>query len=345
MNQFYFPEIKKRTFDKPCRIIATGSVFPENIVTNANIISKYKHSVTDIVIQKTIGVRERRVASDDCADSDLLCSAAAACLAKAGIRPEQLSKLIVNKFIGDKALPMTASLLQKKLNCPDAIHSFDVDGGANSFLQALDLASVAINSGDSYILIVSGGINNCLANRTDPRTAFLFGDGAGAVLLGPSDKQHILSSYFFSNYEFADLFTGFTHCKNIPSDIHETKNYEILYDQYHAGNWKVAEEFILQAVKVTAGKMLDSTGLTFDDINMVLITENNMRLWQAIVSALGVQQNKTLSVIENYGNTMSAMLPVLIDNAFTNKGICEGDRVMLLSIGEGISGGGLIYEV
>lgn len=269
MNQFYFPEIKKHIFDRQSRIIATGSAFPENVVTNADIISKYNHSVTDIVIQKTIGVKERRVASDDSADSDLLCKAAIACLAKAGIRPEQLSKLIVNKFIGDKVLPMTASLLQKKLNCPDAIHSFDVDGGANSFLQALDLASAAINSGDSYILIVSGGINNCLASRTDPRTAFLFGDGAGAVLLGPSDKQHILSSYFFSNYEFADLFTGFTHCKNIPSDIHETKNYEILYDQYHAGNWKVAEDFIIQALKVTAEKMLDATGLTFNDIVLV----------------------------------------------------------------------------
>ncbi len=344
MNQFYFPEIKKNIFDRQCRIIATGSAFPENVVTNADIISKYNHSVTDIVIQKTIGIKERRVASDDSADSDLLCKAAIACLTKAGIRPEQLSKLIVNKFIGDKVLPMTASLLQKKLNCPDAIHSFDVDGGANSFLQALDLASAAINSGDSYILIVSGGINNCLASRTDPRTAFLFGDGAGAVLFGPSDKQHILSSYFFSNYEFADLFTGFTHCKNIPSDIHETKNYEILYDQYHAGNWKVAEDFILQALKVTAEKMLDATGLTFNDIDLVLVTENNMRLWKAIVSTLGIAQNKTLSIIEKYGNTMSAMLPVLIDNAFNNKRIPEGNKVMLLSIGEGISGGGLIYE-
>lgn len=345
MNQFYFPEIKKHLYNRHCRIIATGSAFPENIVTNADIISKYNHSVTDIVIQKTIGVKERRVASDDCADSDILCKAAVNCLTKAGIRPEQLSKLIVNKFIGDKALPMTASLLQKKLKCPDAIHSFDIDGGANSFLQALDLASAAINSGDSYILIVSGGIHNCLASRTDPRTAFLFGDGAGAILLGPSEEQHILSSYFFSNYEFAELFTGFTHCKNVPSDIHETKNYELLYDQYHAGNWKVAEEFILQAAKVTTDKMLNATELTFDDINLVLITENNMRLWQAIVRALNIHQNKTLSVIEKYGNTMSAMLPVLIDNAFTEKKISNGDRVMLLSIGEGISGGGLIYKV
>jgi 3-oxoacyl-[acyl-carrier-protein] synthase-3 len=109
MNKFYFPEIKKREFDRQCRIIATGSAFPDTVVTNADIITKYNHSITDIAVQKTIGVKERRVASDGIVDSDLLCQAATVCLTNAGIRPEQLSKLIVNKFIGDKALPMTAS--------------------------------------------------------------------------------------------------------------------------------------------------------------------------------------------------------------------------------------------
>lgn len=342
---YTFPEIKQRIIQRHCTIVATASAFPQKVVTNAEIIKDYNHGVTDIAVQKTFGVKERHVAEFGVVDTDLLSRAASACLMKAGIRPEQLSKLIVNKFLGDRVLPMTASLVQKKLNCPDAIQSFDVDGGANSFLQALDLASSAINSGDGYILIVSGGIINTLVSRTDPRHAFLYGDGAGAVLLGPTDRKHIESSYFYTNYMYADLAVGFTHLNKVSSDIHEKKEFNSLYEQYHTGNWKDAQEFILEACKTTAEKMLGVLELGMNDIDFFLITENNSRLWESIIAKLEIDKSKTISVIHKYGNTMSAMLPLLLDEAFKVERIKSGDRIMILSVGEGISGGGLIYKV
>jgi 3-oxoacyl-[acyl-carrier-protein] synthase-3 len=342
---FTFPEIRQRLIQRHCTIIATATAFPEKVVTNEEIITDYNHGVTDIAVQKTFGVKERHVAEVGVVDSDLLSRAASACLSKAGIKPEQLSKLIVNKFMGDRSLPMTASLVQKKLNCPEAIQSIDVDGGANSFLQAFDLASSAINSGDGYILIVSGGIINMLVGRTDPRHAFLYGDGAGAVLLGPTDRKHIESSYFYTNCKYADLAVGALHVNNISSDIHEKKEFDGLYNQYVTGNWKDAQEFILDACKTTAQKMLGALELGMNDIDLFLITENNSRLWESIISTLKIDKCKTVSVIHKYGNTMSAILPVLLDEAYKEGRIKSGTRIMILSIGEGISGGGLIYKV
>lgn len=345
MNNYSFPELKKRIFNRHCKILSTGSFFPETVVTNDQIIRDYDHKVTDVVIRKTVGVRERRVAEKGYADSDLLVIAAQQCLQKAGIKPEELSKILVTKFLGDRALPMTASFLQRKLNCTHAVQSFDIDGGINSFLQAFDLACCAINSGDKYILIVSGGIINTLVKKTDPRYAFLFGDGAAAILLGPSDELHIESSYFFTNHEFIDHTTGFSHRKRFSSDIHETKNYEILYDLYETGDWKNTCDFIVEACKTTVNKILQDCGIDLNEIDLFLITESNRRQWQTIIDNLNIDTNKTVSVIEKYGNTMSAMLPVLLDEAFKTGRIREGSRIFLLSIGEGISGGGLIYRV
>ena len=342
---FIFPEIKKSIIQRHCGIIATATAFPETVVTNAEIITKYNHGVTDIAVEKTFGVKQRRVAEDGVVDTDLLSRAALACLKKAGVKPEQLSKLIINKFIGDRVLPMTASLVQKKLNCSDAIQSFDVDGGANSFLQAFDLASSSINCGDGYILIVSGGIINTLVSRTDPRFAFLYGDAAAAVLLGPTDFKHIESSYFFSNYHFADLATGFSHIKEMSPDIFIKKEYEPLYEQYRTGNWKDAQPFILEACRTAAHKMLDASGLTMNDIDLFLITENNARLWKAIIAELGIDLKKTISVIQDHGNTMSAMIPLQMDKAYGEKRMQIGSSIMILSIGEGISFGGIIYTV
>jgi 3-oxoacyl-[acyl-carrier-protein] synthase III len=124
-----------------------------------------------------------------------------------------------------------------------------------------------------------------------------------------------------------------------------TENKERYYRLYRSGNWKEAKAFVLEACSVTVAKLLEASGLSMKDIDCFLITENNRRLWLAILERLGVEEHRTLSVLRQYGNTMSAMLPLLLDQAIRSGGILSGQRVLLLSIGEGISGGGLVYRV
>jgi len=121
--------------------LSTDSYIPEKVVENEEIIEKYHPSFKNEVIVKTIGVERRHIAEKDEDDSDILAKSARGCLEKYGILPDDLSRIIVNKFVGDNFLPMTASRLQGKIGSKTAVHAFDIDGGISSFLYSMDAAS------------------------------------------------------------------------------------------------------------------------------------------------------------------------------------------------------------
>ena len=136
MNNFRFPKNTKVRYNQYSKIISTGSYFPPKIVSNEDLIKENNLKVTDSIIRKTIGTEIRHIADKGTTDSDVLLGAAKKCLDRANIKPEQLSKLIVTKFLGDRILPMTASIVQRKLGSNLAFHAIDVDGGINSFLHS-----------------------------------------------------------------------------------------------------------------------------------------------------------------------------------------------------------------
>jgi 3-oxoacyl-[acyl-carrier-protein] synthase-3 len=335
-GQFRFPEFKKRNIRRQSRIVATASYFPENVLTNQDIIQANDLPVTDAVVKKTLGMDRRHVVGEGVADSDLLVEAARRCLESAGLEPDQLTKMLVSKFLGDRILPMTAAIVQKKLQCRRAMHAVDIEGGINSFLYALDLGRVYISTTDDpdqYVLVLAGGIHNSTVGARDPRVAFLFGDGAGAVLLAPSEKEHFLGSYFYTNHEYFDV-AGSRALKMdewVSDSIYEKGDYSLLYNLYRMENWKESIEFYTEAARVTRDNLLRESGLS-------------MRR-DLTLEALGVPEEKSLSLVGEYGNTMSAMLPVLLDRAMGEKDLKEGTTIMLLSHGEGASGGGMLYRV
>lgn len=347
---YIFPEYKKRNIKQHSKIVATASYFPDRVVTNQDIIDANQLQVTDIAVRKTLGVEKRRVAEESMADSDLLVKAAVKCLKKAKIKPDQLSKLLVTKFLGDRILPMTASMVQRKLNSQIAFHAVDIEGGINSFLNAIDLATRYISTAkkkEQYILILSGGIHVAPISKTDPRLAFLFGDGAAAILLAVANESHFLASYIYTNYEYYES-SGSRKLKMeewVSDKIYEQGDYRLLYDLYHMENWKNFIDFYLLAAEVTRNNLLNESDLTMNDIDLILVTENNKRIRDLTLEKLGVPQEKSLSVIHEYGNRMSAMLPVLLDKAYTENQLKQGMNVMLISHGEGASGGGMIYRV
>jgi len=342
---FCFPKVKERYLDQYCEILSTASYLPAKIISNQDIITEYQLNITDQVIQKTLGIQERRVADSGLTDSDLLAEACRSCLAKAGVAIEQVSRLIVTKFMGDNLLPMTASRVQKKLGSRMAIPAYDLEGGINSLLQAFDLASRYIATGDEYVLIASGGIMYDLVSKINLRTAFLFGDAAGAVLIGKAVEKHIMASYFYSNHAYFSEALGQGVTKGYPDDLYESEKYELLYDNYELNNWKNSIDFCLQAARVVAANLLQESCLSMEEIDWVLVTENNKQIRNLILEALDVKPEKSISLIQKYGNTMSAMLALLLDKGFDEGLLKKNDRVMLLSYGEGASGGGMIYKI
>jgi len=349
-NDFIFPRNKKIKYNRFSKIISTGSYLPKKEITNQEIIEANDLKITDSVIRKTVGVKRRREAEKGMTDSDVLIKAAEDCLAKANVKPEQLSKLLVTKFLGDRILPMTASMVQRKLGSNCAFHAIDIDGGINSFMNAINLGARYISTSfeeEPYILILSGGINRAALSKIDPRIAFLFGDGAGAVLLGKSNNNHFLASYEYSNWKHFD-YAGSRNLKfndAVSDDIFEKGNYFLLQDLYTMENWKESKDFYVEAITHTKNVLLEQSNLEFEEIDLFLLTENNKSMFDLALDSLGITNNKTVSLIENYGNTMSAMLPLLLDHSFSNQIINKEKKIMLLSYGEGISGGGIIYKV
>jgi 3-oxoacyl-[acyl-carrier-protein] synthase-3 len=348
MTPFAFPPLRPRVIRRHARIVATGAYLPPRTVTNAEIIAAGGLNVTDNVIRKTLGVDRRHVADAGTADSDLLAEAGRRCLALSGVQVDQLTKILVTRFLGDHVLPMTASLVQRKLGATVAIHALDVEGGTNSFVHAVDLATRYISTSrdpDERILICSGGIHALPVSKTDPRVAFLFGDGAAALLLAPSSEPHFLACYTYANPALFDA-AGTRTLKLTPElfdRMSRQGDVTPLYDLYTMGNWKETADFYVEAARVTADRLLAEAGLAQGDIDLCLVTENNARLRELTLAALGFSEAQSCSLIAETGNTMTAMLPLLLDAKLRD--LPEGTNVMLISHGEGASGGGVIYRV
>jgi len=336
-----------RPASKPRRaaLLATGSFLPPTVVSNQEIITRYRHGVAATAVHKVYGIERRHVAEPGMADSDLLAQAARLALERAGRRPEDLSKLIVTKFLGDRLLPMTASATQEKLGSSVAFQALDVDGGSNAFLQALEAAAAAIAMGDDLVLLTSGGIHNRIVSRQDPRLAFLYGDGAAAVLLGLATPElgasRIEASYQLSDASALDFARGFELRKKMTADLHQT-DYHGVFDLYEGGDWRGIQDRVLDLVGRVTREVLANAQMRLEDMDLVLLSENHHRVWCAVLDHLGVPREKTVSMVEECGNTMSAMLPLLLDHSIAQGRLNRGQRVLLLSIGEGLSCGGMV---
>ncbi|MDP4183101.1 MAG: 3-oxoacyl-[acyl-carrier-protein] synthase III C-terminal domain-containing protein [Bacillota bacterium] len=346
-DKFFFPKWKRKSINRYCKIYSIASYVPEKSISNEEIISKYNLAFKSPVIIKSVGVESRHIADNSLKDSDVLYLSSKECLERYDFVPDNLSRIFVNKYMGDNILPMTASKLKVKLGNKKAIQAFDIDGGISSFLISFDLISRYINSGDDYILLASGGITNRMISKTDPRVAFLFGDASASILFGHSENQHILASYFYSNYQFYELSTAISPLTLVEMGVKSFKNGEgsILFDTYKMENWKLAENFYKEATRVISNNLLEESGLTLKDIDMVLVTENNRKIWEMTLDTLGFSEDKSISLLRKHGNTMSAMLPLQMDFGFRTGRILPGMNIMLISHGEGLSGGGIIYKV
>ncbi|OPZ88935.1 MAG: 3-oxoacyl-(acyl-carrier-protein) synthase 3 [Firmicutes bacterium ADurb.Bin419] len=346
-SNYFFPKWKKKNISRFCEIKSTASYKLENSINNEEIIEKYNLPFKASIIFNSIGVESRYIADERQSDSDILVVAANKCLNNYGIKADDLSRVIVNKFYGDNLLPMTASNLQLKLESSTAVHAFDIDGGISSFLHAFDAAIRFISTGDENILIASGGVISKFISKNDPRVAFLFGDAAASILLGYSEEQHVLASYSYSNYEYYELATAISPLTLV--DMRESLSVEeqmnLIYETYRMDNWKNSEEFYRKVVLAVSENLFSESGLGIDDIDLVLVTENNRKIWELSLETLGVGEEKSLSLLKDHGNTMSAMLPLLLDYGYSTGKIQKGMNIMLLSHGEGLSGGGIIYKV
>lgn len=322
------------------QIIGTGSYLPEKVLTNHDL--EQMVDTSDEWITRRTGIKERRIAADDETTSDLGTAAARKALEMANMKPEDVQLILLATSTSDYKISAGAPLIQAKLGC-NKVPSFDINSVCTSFTTALLTAYSMLASGlYENCLVVGADVYSKILNWKDRNTCVIFGDGGGAALLKRDEKQKGILSHLFG----ADG-TG-NHLIQVP--VGGCAKPQQFFDKYeeeelylHMTGKKVYE-FTISVVPKAINQLIENAGLTKDDIDWVILHQANVRIISSISAMLKIDFDKFIVTIDKTGNTSSASIPIALDTAVRDGRIKQGDKVMMVGFGGGLSWGGMILE-
>ncbi len=323
---------------KKVGIIGLGKYLPAKVLTNKDL--ERVVDTTDEWIMTRTGIKERRIARDDEATSEMATEAAKAALKNAGLKPQDIDLIIVATITPDMFFPATACLVQEKLGAR-MIPAFDISVACSGFIYGLSIANQFLASGMyKNALVIASEKMSSITDWSDRSTCVLFGDGAAAAVLAPVDKGGILSMYLGANGRAGDLVKLPAGGSRIPA----TK--KSIEDKLHFIKMNGTELF-KHAVKVMADAALEATkplGLTAEDISLVIPHQANIRILNAVAKRMGLTKDKIYLNIEKYGNMSAASTAVALVEAVEEGRIKKGDKILLDSFGGGLTWGALVIE-
>lgn len=314
------------------RILGSGAYAPEKVVHNTDL-EKLVDTSDEWITERT-GIRERHVAADGEAASDMAYEAALRALDAAGLEASDLDMIVVGTISADMPLPSCAAFLQKKLGCM-GVPSFDVAAACAGFVYALSIGDQFIKTGQCRnVLVVGVELLTRVLNWRDRTTCVLFGDGAGAAILGPSDDDRgVLSTRLHTDSTYAESLyipAGGSRERITETSLAEQR------DKVHM----VGSDIFKVAVRNLTGasrEALEDAQLSADDIQWVVPHQANLRILNQVSARLGVPLDRFVLNIEQYGNTSSASIPLALDEGIRDGRIKPGDLVLMCALGAGIS--------
>ena len=313
-------------------IWGTGMAVPQKVLTNADL-EKMVDTSDEWVTTRT-GIKERHIAADDEATSDLAAAAGRHALEEAGIKAEDLDLIIVATVTPDVSFPATACLVQMKLGANNAA-TFDLSAGCSGFVYALDMAVRAIESGAyNRVLAIGADILSRITDWTDRSTCVLFGDGAGAAVVGPvSEGRGLLGTDLGAEGGQGHLLTLPAGGSRKPASAEtiEKREHFILMQ----GN--EVFKFAVRIMGETAHKSLGKCDLTPEDIDVFVPHQANIRIIEAARKRLGIPEERVFVNVESYGNTSAASIPIALDEAYRAGKIRDDDIVALVGFGAGLT--------
>lgn len=315
------------------QILGVGSYVPESVVTNADLNQDFGLEA-GWVFQRT-GIRERRHLSKDQATSDLCIEAGRAALADARVAPEAVDLAVVGTFTPDMAIPSTACILQEGLGL--FCGAFDVQAACSGFMYALSVGAQFIKTGNANrCLVVGADANSRVVDPTDPKTYPLFGDGAGAVVIGPGDvDQGFLAYQLGSDGAGGDLLNRPACGSRLPPTA------EVLdaHLQYLKMDGRAVYRWAIHTVTDSILEVLAHAGLEISDVRWFLPHQANIRIINAVADVLGFPRSRVFNNLDRYGNTSSASIPLILAEAQSQGAIERGDLVLLSGFGGGLTWG------
>ena len=316
-------------------ISGTGSYVPKKVLTNQDLEAIVDTS--DEWISSRTGIKERRIASGTQSTSDLATEAAKAAMLDANVSGEEMDLIIVATISPDTFFPATACYVQNNIEATNAL-CFDVSAACSGFLYAMQIAETLISSGQrKNALIIGAEKLSSMVDWEDRNTCVLFGDGAGAVVLAiheNNDKgRKLLSSSLGSDGRQADILhvPGGGSAYPITPDNADQKLNTIRMQG------REVYKYAVNAMRNAAEDALQKYGLSSDDVDMLIPHQANLRIIEAITDRMGIPNEKTFINLTKYGNTSAAAIAIALDEANKTKSIKEGDTVLLVAFGAGLT--------
>jgi 3-oxoacyl-[acyl-carrier-protein] synthase-3 len=318
-------------------VLSVGAYAPEQIVRNEDL-AEFGYD-PEWILQRT-GIRQRRRAAPGVATSDLAYEAAMSCLAAAGTDPRELDLILVATTTPDTVMPSTACHLQRRLGA--VAPAMDLQAACAGFMYALVTGMQFIKSGCSRrVLVVGADIMSRIVSAADRKTYPLFGDGAGAVLLGPGrDDQGLLAYTLGAEGEGGDLLI------TRAGGSREPLTAESLAANRHclAMDGRAVFKWAVRVIIDSIADVLYHAQVTPEEIDLLVLHQANVRIIDAAVEALGISRDKVVVNLDRYGNTSAASIPLALAEAQQEGRLHRGDRVLLCGFGAGLAWGAAVVE-
>lgn len=313
------------------RILGTGSYAPKQVLTNADLETMVETS--DSWIVERTGIRERRVAAPGEACSDLGVLAAQQALADANVHASQLDLILVATCTGDSPLPSTASFIQHRLGAVKAA-ACDVSAACCGFVYALSVADAYVCTGYRYVLVIGSEVMSSIIDWTDRNTCVLFGDGAGAAVVGPTEDDHgILSLHLHADGRLSDLIGVPGGGSRIPPSERMVADRLPFIKMRGNETFKIAVKTMEEAVR----EAVSAHGLGVDDVDWLVPHQANVRILKAVGQRLRLPLERIAVNLTRYGNTSAASIPLALDEAVKNGTIQTGHVVVMAAFGAGLT--------
>ncbi len=321
----------------PIGILGTGAHLPERVLSNEDL-EKLVETSDQWIIERT-GIRERRIASPEEDVATMGEAAARQALENAGIDWNELKYIIVGSNTANYMFPATAIRIQHGLGLDDKLAAFDLQAGCSGFNYALSVAENLIKGNDGYALVVGTDANTRMLDFTDRSTCILFGDGAGAVVIGPTKRSRLVASFLASSYngklslknEFSELNSPF-----LPKPI--------LKNNYMYMDGPEIFKFAVRAVQESLRRILKQAQMTRDEIDFLIIHQANYRILETAARFAKVPMDKVYVNVDRYGNTSAASIPIALHEALMEGKIQKNQKIILISFGAGVTWAATVLE-
>lgn len=319
---------------RPVGIIGTGKYVPEKILTNADL--EQMVDTNDEWIVSRTGIRERHIAAPHEATSDLSYLASLKALESAGMKPEDLDLIIVATITPDSAFPSTACILQDKLGAKRAA-AFDLSAACSGFVYSLATAVGFIQNGMyNNALIIGADTLSRITDYTDRNTCVLFGDGAGAVIIGEVPEGRGFQSFDLgaegAGGGLLKLEAGGSRLPSSQETVEGKKHYISM-------NGTEVFKFAVRIMGTATEKVLTKAGIGKEDIDLFVPHQANIRIIQSAMQRLDLSPEKCVINVDKYANTSAASIPLALVEAAEEGRMKEGDTVLMVGFGGGLTWG------